>query len=190
MMSRRALISLLIVLTPLVDLSIDLAAQLHQLAQLFGVLVDAVPARVFLNTDALKVFNHAVLALTVFEGDDMALGHWSIRFDPKQQVDEFPLVTLQAHITDLSDQVALVIEDLSADRLVVVWAITWLELGSTALPTCTDFLSSAPWLLARFELGFWRTAFATLSMTGCVSYNVTGPLGAPLHPAPISSPLA
>jgi hypothetical protein len=29
---------------------------------------------------------------------------------------------------------------------------------------------------------------AILSMTGCVSYNVTGPLGAPLHPAPISSP--
>ncbi|QNH77879.1 hypothetical protein GGD92_06350 [Pseudomonas protegens] len=29
---------------------------------------------------------------------------------------------------------------------------------------------------------------ATLALTGCVSYNVTGPLGAPLHPAPISSP--
>lgn len=29
---------------------------------------------------------------------------------------------------------------------------------------------------------------ATLTLTGCVSYNVTGPLGAPLHPAPISSP--
>ncbi|PWK28767.1 hypothetical protein C7534_13823 [Pseudomonas sp. OV226] len=29
---------------------------------------------------------------------------------------------------------------------------------------------------------------APLSMMGCVSYNVTGPLGAPLHPAPISSP--
>lgn len=29
---------------------------------------------------------------------------------------------------------------------------------------------------------------ATLSLTGCVSYNITGPLGAPLHPAPISSP--
>jgi hypothetical protein len=31
---------------------------------------------------------------------------------------------------------------------------------------------------------------AALSMGGCVSYNVTGPLGAPLHPAPISSPRA
>lgn len=29
---------------------------------------------------------------------------------------------------------------------------------------------------------------AALSMTGCVSYNVTGPVGAPLHPAPITSP--
>lgn len=29
---------------------------------------------------------------------------------------------------------------------------------------------------------------ATLALTGCVSYSVTGPLGAPLHPAPISSP--
>lgn len=29
---------------------------------------------------------------------------------------------------------------------------------------------------------------ATLSMTGCVSYNVTGPVGAPLHPAPVTSP--
>ena len=29
---------------------------------------------------------------------------------------------------------------------------------------------------------------ATLALTGCVSYNVTGPLGAPLHPAPASSP--
>ncbi|BAQ74361.1 lipoprotein [Pseudomonas sp. Os17] len=29
---------------------------------------------------------------------------------------------------------------------------------------------------------------ATLALTGCVSYHVTGPLGAPLHPAPISSP--
>ncbi|WP_455823998.1 hypothetical protein [Pseudomonas graminis] len=25
-------------------------------------------------------------------------------------------------------------------------------------------------------------------MTGCVSYTVTGPIGAPLHPAPVSSP--
>lgn len=29
---------------------------------------------------------------------------------------------------------------------------------------------------------------ATLSMTGCVSYNVTGPLGAPQHPASTASP--
>lgn len=29
---------------------------------------------------------------------------------------------------------------------------------------------------------------ATLALSGCVSYSVTGPLGAPLHPAPISSP--
>ncbi|MFL1553065.1 hypothetical protein ACI77I_28980 [Pseudomonas sp. D47] len=29
---------------------------------------------------------------------------------------------------------------------------------------------------------------ATLSMTGCVSYTVTGPIGAPLHPATSSSP--
>lgn len=29
---------------------------------------------------------------------------------------------------------------------------------------------------------------ATLSMTGCVSYTVTGPVGAPQHPAPVSSP--
>ncbi|WP_226505813.1 hypothetical protein [Pseudomonas sp. MWU16_30317] len=29
---------------------------------------------------------------------------------------------------------------------------------------------------------------AALSMAGCVSYNVTGPLGAPPHPAPITSP--
>ena len=29
---------------------------------------------------------------------------------------------------------------------------------------------------------------ATLSMTGCVSYTVTGPIGAPLHPAAASSP--
>lgn len=29
---------------------------------------------------------------------------------------------------------------------------------------------------------------ATLSMTGCVSYTVTGPLGAPLHPAAASNP--
>lgn len=29
---------------------------------------------------------------------------------------------------------------------------------------------------------------ATLSMTGCVSYNVTGPVGAPPHPAPVTSP--
>ncbi|CAM3780210.1 hypothetical protein ABE525_12415 [Pseudomonas wadenswilerensis] len=29
---------------------------------------------------------------------------------------------------------------------------------------------------------------ATLSMTGCVSYNVTGPLGAPQHPAASTSP--
>lgn len=29
---------------------------------------------------------------------------------------------------------------------------------------------------------------ATLSMTGCVSYTVTGPIGAPLHPAATSSP--
>ena len=29
---------------------------------------------------------------------------------------------------------------------------------------------------------------ATLSMTGCVSYTVTGPVGAPQHPAPLSSP--
>lgn len=29
---------------------------------------------------------------------------------------------------------------------------------------------------------------AALSMTGCVSYTVTGPIGAPLHPAPVSSP--
>ena len=28
----------------------------------------------------------------------------------------------------------------------------------------------------------------TLSMTGCVSYTVTGPIGAPLHPAAVSSP--
>jgi hypothetical protein len=28
---------------------------------------------------------------------------------------------------------------------------------------------------------------AALSMTGCVSYTVTGPIGAPLHPAPVSS---
>lgn len=149
-------------LTPFVDLSIDLAAQLHQLAQLLRVFVDAVPARVFLDTDALKVFDHTVLSLTIFEGDDMALGHWSIRFDPKQQVNELPFFTLQAHITDLSDQVALGVEHLSADRLVVVWAITWLELGSTALPTSTDFLSGAPWLLTRLELGLRRTAFAML----------------------------
>lgn len=149
-------------LTPFVDLSIDLAAQLHQLAQLFGVLVDAVPARVFLNTDALEVFNHAVLALTIFEGDDMALGHRPMCVDPEQQMNELPLFTLQANITDFSDQVALGIEDLSADRLVVVWTITRLELGSTASPTCTDFLSSAPWLLTWLELGFRCTAFATL----------------------------
>lgn len=31
---------------------------------------------------------------------------------------------------------------------------------------------------------------ATLSMTGCVSYTVTGPLGAPLHPASVSNPRA
>lgn len=29
---------------------------------------------------------------------------------------------------------------------------------------------------------------AALSMTGCVSYTVSGPIGAPLHPAPTSSP--
>nr|WP_218580369.1 MULTISPECIES: hypothetical protein [unclassified Pseudomonas] len=29
---------------------------------------------------------------------------------------------------------------------------------------------------------------AVLSMTGCVSYTVTGPIGAPLHPASVSSP--
>ncbi len=29
---------------------------------------------------------------------------------------------------------------------------------------------------------------ATLSMTGCVSYNVTGPVGAPPHQAPVTSP--
>ncbi|AZF18966.1 MULTISPECIES: hypothetical protein [unclassified Pseudomonas] len=29
---------------------------------------------------------------------------------------------------------------------------------------------------------------AALSMTGCVSYTVTGPIGAPLHPASVSSP--
>lgn len=29
---------------------------------------------------------------------------------------------------------------------------------------------------------------ATLSMTGCVSYTVTGPVGAPQHPAPVNSP--
>ncbi len=29
---------------------------------------------------------------------------------------------------------------------------------------------------------------ATLSMTGCVSYTVTGPVGNPQHPAPVSSP--
>ncbi|KAF1031224.1 MAG: hypothetical protein GAK37_00905 [Pseudomonas sp.] len=35
-----------------------------------------------------------------------------------------------------------------------------------------------------------RTAaiLATLSMAGCVSYNVTGPIGAPEHPASVSSP--
>jgi hypothetical protein len=29
---------------------------------------------------------------------------------------------------------------------------------------------------------------ATLSMTGCVSYTVSGPVGAPAHPAPVGSP--
>ncbi len=29
---------------------------------------------------------------------------------------------------------------------------------------------------------------ATLSMTGCVSYTVTGPIAAPLHPVAVSSP--
>ncbi|MGA9705215.1 hypothetical protein [Pseudomonas sp.] len=29
---------------------------------------------------------------------------------------------------------------------------------------------------------------AALSMTGCVSYTVSGPIGAPLHPAAVSSP--
>ena len=32
------------------------------------------------------------------------------------------------------------------------------------------------------------TLIAALSMTGCVSYTVTGPIGAPLHPAAIASP--
>jgi len=32
------------------------------------------------------------------------------------------------------------------------------------------------------------TLVAALSMTGCVSYTVTGPIGAPLHPASTSSP--
>ena len=36
---------------------------------------------------------------------------------------------------------------------------------------------------------FRATALVTaLSMTGCVSYTVTGPIGAPLHPASTSSP--
>jgi hypothetical protein len=40
-----------------------------------------------------------------------------------------------------------------------------------------------------FKTFFKATALvATLSMTGCVSYTVTGPVGAPQHPAPISSP--
>jgi len=29
---------------------------------------------------------------------------------------------------------------------------------------------------------------AALSMTGCVSYTVTGPIAAPLHPVAVSSP--
>lgn len=32
------------------------------------------------------------------------------------------------------------------------------------------------------------TLIAALSMTGCVSYTVTGPIGAPLHPAAVTSP--
>ena len=32
------------------------------------------------------------------------------------------------------------------------------------------------------------TLIAALSMTGCVSYTVTGPIGAPLHPAAFTSP--
>ncbi|EJK99131.1 lipoprotein, putative [Pseudomonas fluorescens Q2-87] len=40
-----------------------------------------------------------------------------------------------------------------------------------------------------FKTFLKATAFvATLSMTGCVSYTVTGPVGAPQHPAPVSSP--
>lgn len=32
------------------------------------------------------------------------------------------------------------------------------------------------------------TLITALSMTGCVSYTVTGPIGAPLHPAAVTSP--
>ena len=40
-----------------------------------------------------------------------------------------------------------------------------------------------------FKVLFRATALiAALSMTGCVSYTVTGPIGAPLHPAAVSSP--